>query len=278
MRQPKKIAVIVLTYNWEKALELVLNALNKQTDQLFEIIVADDGSTEKTKACVLKWQIQSNIPIHHIWQPDDGFRAAAARNAASIATKADYIVYLDGDCIPAKNFVAKHRILAQPGYFVTGNRILLSKNFTTQLLQSSDTFPVKMSQWLTYYFQKKINRILPIIPLPIPSFLRLLHPKSLRSAKSCNLGIWKKDLLAVNGWNERFKGWGYEDSDLLIRLIRHGVYRKSGRFATTVMHCWHPENDQSRKAYNHSLLMEQALETTAYISHGLKENWFNHQR
>ena len=61
---------------------------------------------------------------------------------------------------------------------------------------------------------------------------------------TCNLSVWRKDLLEVDGLDESYSGWGLEDSDLAIRLLRAGVRHKSARFATPVLHLWHGENDR----------------------------------
>ena len=74
--------------------------------------------------------------------------------------------------------------------------------------------------------------------------------KNWKKVRSCNLGIFKQDLIKVNGFDNSFSGWGYEDSDLAIRLIHAGVKVKSGRFATGVLHLFHPENDRSLEQEN----------------------------
>jgi len=94
-----------------------------------------------------------------------------------------------------------------------------------------------------------INRLAPLAALPLGA-LRKLHPQIWRGARSCNLGVWRSDLERVDGFDATFSGWGLEDSDLLIRLLRAGVGRKDGRFATGVLHLWHPMADRSLLAEN----------------------------
>ena len=67
---------------------------------------------------------------------------------------------------------------------------------------------------------------------------------------TCNLAVWRKDLLAVNGFDEEYQGWGLEDSDLAIRLLHAGLRRRSARFAAPVVHLWHRENDRGTLAEN----------------------------
>ncbi len=95
MIQPKKLSIIVLTYNWPEALNLILQALSHQTCDAFEVIVADDGSSETTKAVIQNWIQKANYPLLHSWHEDRGFRASAARNLATLKAQGDYVVYLD---------------------------------------------------------------------------------------------------------------------------------------------------------------------------------------
>ena len=74
---------------------------------------------------------------------------------------------------------------------------------------------------------------------------------------TCNLGVWKQDFIAVNGFDELFEGWGYEDSDLVIRLIHQDIKRKEGRFAAPVLHLWHRQNDRSRHDANFQRLLQR---------------------
>jgi predicted glycosyltransferase involved in capsule biosynthesis len=71
-----------------------------------------------------------------------------------------------------------------------------------------------------------------------------------RGARTCNLGVWRADFAKVNGFDERYEGWGHEDADLVARLIASGVQRKDGHFAVPVLHLWHRENDRSQEPAN----------------------------
>ena len=150
------------------------------------------------------------------------------------------MIFLDGDSIPKTSFVKQHQKLAEKNYFVAGNRILLSSDFTNNVLQKQ----LPLQQWNTWCWFKGfcsgINRFLPILSLE-DGYWRYLRRTRWRGVKTCNLGMWKKDFFAVNGFDESYRGWGYEDSDLAIRLIRNQVLRKDGHFATSVFHLWRPE-------------------------------------
>jgi glycosyltransferase involved in cell wall biosynthesis len=239
------ISVILTTYQREDALDAVLRALSRQTDRAFEVIVADDGSGPPTHAVVERRAAQADIPIRHVWQEDRGFRLAEIRNRAIRTSSGTYCIILDGDCIPRPNFIAVHRRLAEPGWFVTGNRILMSRELTERVLaEASEAECFGLQEWIALRRRGRINRLAPLLSLPLGP-LRKLRSHAWRGARACNLALWRRDLDRVDGFDATYNGWGLEDSDLLIRLLRAGIRRKDGNFATGVLHLWHAENDRS---------------------------------
>ncbi|HZN31545.1 MAG TPA: glycosyltransferase family 2 protein, partial [Xanthobacteraceae bacterium] len=223
---PELISVIVTTYNREDALEAVLSALSRQSDREFEVVVADDGSRPATAALIERWKGRLGVPLSHVWQADRGFRAAEIRNRALLAARGDYCVFLDGDCIARTDFVATHRRLAERGWFVTGNRVLLSRELTAAVLREA-VLPQtwNLAQWINRRAQGGVNRLAAVLRLPLGP-LRKLRPGQWQGARSCNLAVWRSDLERVDGFDASFRGWGREDSDLLIRLLHSGVRRK----------------------------------------------------
>ena len=239
------ISVILTTYQREDALDAVLRALARQSDRGFEVVVADDGSGAPTRGVVERRAALTEISIRHVWQEDRGFRLAEIRNRAIRASSGTYCIILDGDCIPRPNFIAVHRRLAEPGWFVTGNRVLMSRELTERILaQAGEAECFALRQWIALRRQGRINRLAPLLSLPLGP-LRRLRSRAWRGARACNLAVWRRDLDRVDGFDATYNGWGLEDSDLLIRLLRTGVRRKDGNFATGVLHLWHPENDRS---------------------------------
>jgi glycosyltransferase involved in cell wall biosynthesis len=247
---PDLISVIITTYNREDALAAVLSALSRQADRGFEVVIADDGSRPATAALVERWRPRLGVPLGHVWQEDKGFRAAEIRNRAILACRGDYCVFLDGDCIARSDFIAIHRRLAEPRWFVTGNRVLLSPALTEAVLRDGlqpDAWTA--SEWIAQRRRGGVNRLAAVLRLPLGP-VRKLGPGQWRGARSCNLAVWRSDLDGVDGFDASFAGWGREDSDLLIRLLHAGVRRKDGRFATGVIHLWHPEADRAQLAAN----------------------------
>lgn len=263
------ISVIVTTYNREDALDAVLRSLARQTDRDFEVVVADDGSEPATGRLVESWKGRLGVPLRHVWHEDRGFRAAEIRNAAVRASGGAYCLFLDADCIARADFVAVHRRLAEAGWFVTGNRALLSPELTERVLRERlEPELWSMPAWIRERLRGGVNRLPPLVSLPLGG-LRKLRASAWRGARSCNLAIWRSDLERVDGFDAAFAGWGREDSDLLIRLLNAGVRRKDGVFATGVLHLWHPEADRSRLVANDRMMQDAEQTGRIRAQHGL---------
>lgn len=250
------ISVIVTTFERVDALEMVLRSLAGQRDRGFEVVVADDGSGRATAALIERWKQRLGVPLSHVWHEDRGFRAAEIRNRAIRASNGRYCIFLDGDCIVRPDFVSAHRRLAEPGWFVSGNRALLSRLLTRSILRRGlEPELWRTSYWLGHRVTGGVNRLAPVLRMPLGP-LRKLRPRAWEGARSCNLAVWRSDLDRVDGFDASFSGWGREDSDLLVRLLHAGLRRKDGTFATGVLHLWHPDADRSRLPSNEEMLAE----------------------
>ena len=248
------ISVIVTTYERPKALNAVLKSLSLQVKLPTEIIVADDGSGQKTRSLIKSWQSKIACPLIHVWQEDKGFRAARIRNLAVLSSKGNYLIFLDGDCIVFPDFIDQHIYLAEVNYMVMGSRILCSPTFTNQI-ESNELCPsvFKISEWFKVFIKKDINRIYPLLRLPDGPWRKLRRMKW-SGIRTFNLAVWRENFYEVNGFDEQFEGWGHEDADLAIRFINSFILRKDGQFALPVLHLWHPENDRSNEEANAKFL------------------------
>lgn len=256
--KPYFISLIVTTYNRPDALLRVLQALVMQdTASAFEVIIADDGSGSETTQLIKSLQPTLPYPLRHCWQADNGFRAAKCRNRAVASAHGEYLIFLDGDCIPFPDFIERHIQLAEYGWFIAGNRVLLSQQQTEDCLQQKH-LPTEWTrlQWLKVRYMRGINRLTPLLRLPLLNPLRKLTAQRWQGAKTCNLAVWRSDFIAINGFDESYEGWGHEDADLVTRLIHAGVFRKSGHFAVPVLHLWHPAQDRSQ-AHDNFVRLQQ---------------------
>lgn len=259
------ISVIVSTYNREDALDVVLRALARQSDRNFEIVVADDGSGPATARVVRDWAARNPVPIKHVWHDDRGFRLAEIRNRGIRASSGAYIVFLDGDCIARRDFVAKHRRLAEPRWFVTGTRILLSRELTDRILHEGlEPELWGLARFMAHRLRHHFNRVAPLLALRLGPMRKLMAHRW-RGARGSNMAFWRADLERVGGFDTSFSGWGREDSDIFIRMIRAGVRRKDGRFASGVLHLWHPDADRSHLDDNDRQL-DEVLHSTRIVA------------
>jgi len=246
------IAVIVSTYNAPEMLRLTLNGYKQQTDQRFRIYISDDGSVPETKDVIDAFRATSPIPVEHVWHADKGFRKSRIHNKVIAQLQDDYVLFTDGDCIPLPNLIAVHRRIAKQGCFVSGSRILLSRELSKRLKtrDAVDTH-IGLFRYLAWRSRGHINRLLPLL---LPPHASTPH-NGLDGIRGCHLACWRTDLQTVNGFDESFEGWGREDSDLAARLLHANILRIDLR-GVPVMHLWHKEESRHRLQKNDDMLRQ----------------------
>lgn len=252
-----KISFIVLTYNRTDALLAVLRSLAVQCSTDHEVLIADDGSNSMQIDLLHQKCPPFKCPVKHIWHADTGFTAAAARNLGAQQASGDYLVFLDGDCVPGASFVQAHTRLAQENCFVNGSRVLLSERLTARVVnQQVGLSGQSFGFWLKARLQGDSNKLLHLLGWP-SSLFRVQTRFKWQGIRSCNMSVWREDFVAVNGFDETFAGWGHEDADLVLRLSHLGVQRKNGFWATEVFHLWHREQKRDNESTNYSKVIER---------------------
>lgn len=236
-----KVSLIVLTYNWPAALDRVLASVAAQTRLPDEVIVADDGSGEPTRAVVERWAATCPCPLRHVWQEDMGFRAARCRNRGIAASRGDYVILIDGDMLLHPAFVADHLMLAERGFFLQGGRLKATAAETARLLAGRR--PV-FAPWLAADFHAfdGTNRHY-AFHAPLLARWKARQRRGGR-VMSCNMSFWRDDLLRVNGFDERMEGYGAEDRELAARLGNAGVRRRQLKWAALAVHLEHASRAQ----------------------------------
>ena len=258
-----KISVVVTTYNRPDALVQVLDSLDHQTQPPDEVLVADDGSETQTAAAIDGLSRQVTYPLLHVWHEDRGFRAAKIRNDAIRNASGEYIVLLDGDCIPDGHFVNDHRRLARSGHFFQGKRVLVSQR-ASAVFKWQETRSARRLIWLA--FSRQLDNVHHLIRCP---WLSPFPSSGIGGTRSCNLGVFRSDLFAVNGFNEDFSGWGREDSELVARLYNYGLKRNVHPFSAICFHLWHEENSRDRLSDNDEILRKTLASDEYYTRQGL---------
>ena len=255
-----RTAFIVSTYNRPDALLEVLRGLAGQCTDRHEVIIADDGSSPVAVQKILAELPRFRCSVRHVWHPDVGFTLSRVRNLGVLACHADYLVFMDGDCVPSSHFGASHEALAEPGFFVNGSRVLLSESLTGKIITGQAGFAdATWLTWLRWRIVGDVNKLIHLIQLPDMSLRRESHFRWKR-IRGCNIGVWRKDYLRINGFDESFTGWGHEDADFVLRLHNAGVQRKNGFCSTEVYHLWHPESSRSEATSNRERVT-QRIET-----------------
>lgn len=228
------VALLITAFNRPEALNLVLNTVASQSRPPDEVVLCDDGSNFEVRILAKQWE--GRLPLRHAWQPDRNFRAARSRNLGVCEVGAEYLLWIDGDCLLPPKFVENHLRLAKSGYLVAGGRHLLSRTQTDKLLDRVSSIDRAFSNW-------KFNSL-------AMGVLRDLHSGAWEKVRTCNLGMHRNDLEAIGGFDESYVGWGREDSDFVVRLMHQGVKVRSGRLATCVAHLYHPESSRDQLSEN----------------------------
>jgi len=240
-----KTSLIISTYNWPEALELVLKSVLKQVLLPSEIIIADDGSDIVTKKLIEKFKELFAIPLIHVWHEDSGFQKAIILNKAIAKSSGNYIIQIDGDCILHDKFIKDHVVKSEKGVYLHGARVNIKQKYLFELFEN---------QQVNFNFGSK----------GIKKRTRALYSKTLsdkykkksqfsKKYRGCNTSFFKKDFIAVNGYNEEFKGWGREDSELALRFHNLGLFSKRLRYNGIVYHIWHKELSKDNLKVNDSI-------------------------
>jgi len=233
------ISVIFSTYNSVAWLEKVLWGFEQQSDPEFEIVIADDGSTSETRDFIEAYKANSKLSIKHVWHEDNGFQKCIILNKAICEASGDYLIFTDGDCIPRSDFVAVHRKNATPGYFLSGGYFKLPMNISKAITRgdvtSGNAFDMN---WLVAQGYSKSAKKLKLSVRGWFAHLCDLMIPTKKTWNGHNSSGWKRDLLAVNGFDERMQ-YGGEDCEMGERLKNLGVQVKRVRYRAICVHLDH---------------------------------------
>ena len=267
-----KASVIISFYNRIDYLKLVFAGLERQTFRDFEIIIADDGSSEKVIEEIEKLSREISYPLIHLWHEDKGFRKNKILNRAIISSDSEYLIFIDGDCIPHKEFVKEHCAYSAIGKCLTGRRVNLSEKITGGLTVEKIKIGFLESNTLAliedglfgksdniergFYFRNQ--------------FLRNFLNKKKRGLLGCNFSLQKKDMLAINGFDERYELPSIgEDSDVQYRLELLNVEIVSLGNIAVQYHLYHKLQERSQK--NLDLFAEIKKNALSFTPFGINQ-------
>lgn len=258
--QKASVALIISTYNWPEALELVLKSIARQTSMPDEIIIADDGSSQVTADLIENFRNLYQLPFIHIWHEDKGFRKSRILNKAVKEVKSSYIIEIDGDIILDPDFVEDHRNAAEEGYFVQGSRAMVTAEKSKDILESKEINLSFLSSGLCNRFNA--------LHAPTFSWIFQILPSNPYHIKGCNLAFWKSDYVSINGYNNTFNGWGGEDYEFGARLLHRGIKRKLLKFAALSFHIYHLTNSRRNSDANDVIYRKTLKEKSSWCSDG----------
>lgn len=263
MQNKPSVALLISTYNWPQALNLVLSGVLAQTRIPDEIVIADDGSDIKTKEIIDQYRVKFKVPVKHVWHEDQGFRKSLILNKAVKKIESDYIIEIDGDIIVHPKFVADHLNVAANGYFIQGSRTMISEARSKEILQTGRANLSPFSSGIT-------NR-LNATRIPLLSKAFILLPSDPFHIKGCNLAFWKSDFIKINGYFNGFEGWGAEDYEFGARLIHAGLKRKTLKMAAIGYHIFHGHNTRDNRIPNDKIYRKTLADMSSYASDGYQQ-------
>ena len=280
LRRPT-VSVVVVTYEWPEALDIVLRALSEQSDRDFEVVVADEGSGPETARVVRSWQPEFEGCLEHVWHEDVGYRRARILNLGARRAQGEYLVFIDGDSVPRRRFIESLRHAAIPGWFVASKRLNMSEPFSRRVIdERRPVWRWSALRWLigspreVFASHRETGRR-PGVLLPIRDRRHPWRPDSAEFSPPFNafgfcLGLFRADFERINGFDMRFRRWGGEDVDLAIRLRRLGPKCGWPGPDATMLHLWHP-SARGTMPSNEPLVTETRLTSRVEAIEGLRE-------
>ena len=254
-------SLIISTYNWPEALNLVLSSVDAQSISPNEIIVADDGSSESTARIIEELSNKTSIPIIHSWQEDVGCRIPHSRNRAIAKSNFEYIIMIDGDTVLHESFIKDHKRFAKEGVYIQGSRVLLQPEFTSSL------FKENLFKKPSFFLKDSKNKI-NMLRLPfLTKLMSFFKNQNINRIRGCNFSLFKEDIIKVNGFNEEMTTWGREDSEFVQRLINIGVRKQHLKFSGIQYHLYHKERIHNK--INNKILQATIKNNATWCSLGI---------
>ena len=270
---PASVSVIFTTYNSPRALELVLWGFAVQSRRDFELVVADDGSGPETRAVIDRVRAESGMEILHVWHPDEGFRKTEILDRAILASRGEYLIFTDGDCIPRADFVETHLRLAEPGRFLSGGYLKLPRS-VSEMITPDDVRSGRVAdpRWLRVRGWHPGRRALRLSRSRFLATLLDVATPTGATWNGHNASGWRADLFRVNGYDLDM-AYGGLDRAVGECLENAGVRGKQLRHRAPVLHLHHerPYADPEKWRRNRELRREIRRRGLTRAARGLAE-------
>lgn len=269
-----KASLIISIYDNVAFLKAVLDSLEYQTEQNFEVIISEDAEHESVKEFILNYDFHQDF--QHLTQEDKGWRKSRALNRAVMSANSDWLIFVDGDCVLHPRFVESHVSLANKNVILAGKRVKLNAELSSTLLDNpSYAFRLqrKMIDMLLGFEHKNGTRFIEegifINPKSALGFIPRMRRMS--QLKGCNMSFSKAAAFAINGFDEDFKSPAIgEDIDLTWRFIAAGYKLRSVRNLAVEYHLHHKES-WTEQNENLSLMEGKIRKNQYYALNGLRK-------
>ncbi len=239
MSQNPTVSVIVTSYNQVRTLKLLFASLERQTFRNFEVVIADDGSSDETEVFCYA---PHTFAVQFISQKDQGYRKSKILNEALRQVKADYLIFLDGDVILERHFIEDHIHLRKTGHFVCGRRVDLGERISSKLTVAGVQNGKFDHLDLNMIFSRLIKDTQFLkrgIRIPYTKLRQFFGYDTPLDILGSNLGAWTSDIKDVNGFNESMESYWGEDGDLYIRLRNSGKKSIGAKGLCIQFHVFH---------------------------------------
>lgn len=239
-------SLILATYEMPKHLAMVFAALERQSFRQFEILICDDGSGEETRAVIQEFKKNVPMPVYHLWQENRGFRKSRILNQAIRQSRGETLIFLDGDCVPHKHFIKDHVLQQEEGYYLAGRRVELGQEFSEWLNTEhvrSGYLDFPRWQLIRSFLKDESEHPQRTFRVTLPWLRKVMKMNQVDDLKGCNYSVSRKNMVAINGYDEDYEGYGREDADIELRLQHLGLQIKSLKGLALQFHVWHPRRE-----------------------------------
>ena len=261
-----KVSVIVAVYKDVEALKLIIKALQNQTYKNFEVVIVEDGNSNEMKEYI---HTIENLDVKHTTQEDIGVRKARSQNNGLLASTGEYLIFIDGDCIPYSNFIEGHVYLSDEKTALSGRRmnipIEMAYEIRKGLLDISD-IEKHLWKYSSLMFNKEVRYRQGVYVNPRGLLYRLISKRDISvSILGCNFSCFKKDMVDINGFDESYGETAIpDDMDWEWRFKASGVKLKSCKNVANMFHLDHKIHDRGDATF-YLKIMKERKDNAKYI-------------
>ncbi|QKF72662.1 glycosyltransferase, family 2 [Aliarcobacter faecis] len=277
MQNNPKCSIIISVYKDTDSLDLILESLSNQTIIPNEVIISEDCQSEEMRDYInIAKDKYKDLDITHLFQEDIGWRKNRALNRAILASKYEYLIFIDGDCVPFDNFIENHVMQAEKKIVLSGKRVELGENITNQIRSRRLSVSKLTKNYWSYapqLIKDKTRHLEDILHISYKSFWAPFMKRDVNYIIGCNWSVFKEDILAINGFDETYTLPSIgEDVDLGWRFRGLGIELKSCRHNANLVHLYHKKRfNNTQGEINNAILWKNHAQNKFFCENGIKK-------